>query len=156
MAGEYYSGIRKTRKRGDLWETIGEERKTRRVAVEHSRGEGTEMRVEQAWIKQPVVKGSLNPVRIKKILAVPALAFSTAALLASVPGCCLPAVSFAKLAWLESEEMTSVGHTLPLTVGCPSPWHGMLWGRRTGCGSWDSHPLLSSRLNLKKLFSQLE
>ena len=149
MAEECYSGIRKTRKRGNFWETIGEERKIRRAAVEHSRGEGTEMRVEQAWIKQPVVKGSLSPVRIKKIFSVsvvPALAFSTAALLASVPGYCLLAGFFAKLVWLESEEITSVRHTLPLTGGCPSPWHGMLQGRGTSCSSRDSHPLLSSRL----------
>lgn len=69
------------------------------AAVAHSRGEGTETRVEQAWIKQPVVKGSLSPARIKKIFSVsvvPALAFSTAALLASVPGCCLLAGFFCR------------------------------------------------------------
>jgi len=90
------------------------------------------MRVEQAWIKQPVVKGRSSPIRMEKIFsvsAVPGLAFTTAALLASVPGGCLLAVSFAKLAWLESEEITSVGHTLPLTgviqdpvaAGTPTP-----------------------------------
>lgn len=115
------------------------------------------MSVEQAWIKQPVVKGSSSPVRINKTFLVPAvsaLAFSVAALLASVPGCCLLAVSFAKLVWLESEEIIFVGCTLPLTASCPSPWHGMLCGRGTGWGS-RSFPLLFSALSPWKLFSSL-
>lgn len=154
MAGEYYSGIRKTRRRGDLWETIGKERKTKRAAVEHSRGEGTEMRVEQAWIEQPVVKGSLSPVRIKNVF------FGISSPCFSFFYCCSAAFSAWLLPpsslWVESEEDTSVGQTLPLTGGHPSPWGGTPWGRGTVCGSQDSHLLLSCRLNLGKLFSQLE
>lgn len=60
---------------------------------------------------------------------------------------CFLAFSFAKLTWLESEEVTSVGHILPLTVSGSSPLQGTLRGRRTGCSSQDSHPFLSSRLS---------
>lgn len=111
------------RKRGDLWETIGEERKRKMAAVEHSRGEGTETRVEQAWIKQPVVKGSLSPARIKKIFSVsvvPALAFSTAALLASVPGCCLLAGFFAKV----GDHLHGTHVAFDSGFSKPLAWHG--------------------------------
>lgn len=87
-----------------MWETLGEERKTRRAAVEHSRGEGTEMSgtsLDQAASCQGQFKSSQNRENIFSVPAVPVLAFSTAALLASVPGCSLLAVSFAKLDWLD-------------------------------------------------------
>lgn len=61
----------------------------RRAAVKHSRGEGTELSVQQFRMKQPVIKGSLSLARIETVCsvsAVPALAFSVAAQLASVPG----------------------------------------------------------------------
>lgn len=86
-----------------MWETRGEERKTR-AAVEHSRGEGTETSgtsLDQAASCQGQFKSSQNRENIFSVSAVPVLVFSTAALLASVPGRSLLAVSFAKLDWLE-------------------------------------------------------
>lgn len=78
------------------------------------------------------IKNGLSLVSIERIFSVPTLAFSAASLL--VPGCWLHAVSFAKLLWLESEEILPERSTLPLTEDVQAP--GTLCYRwRMGCGT---------------------
>lgn len=102
-----------------------------------------------------VIKDGLSRVRVERIFSVPALAFSTASLPVAVPGCWLHTVSFAKLLWLESEEIPPVGNTLPWTGGVQAPGTVTVeWG--TGCGT--RAPTLSFPPDwaLEKLLSQPE